>query len=105
MRWFVRQSIFGGRVCAFNQYYKSKICGDVLKIISRELKVEGDVYNIIEAYMKYKIDHLKIIKEEYESKFDDCRDIDEDEMNEYINKKLGELPIHKLLQQLSLNDL
>ena len=24
MRWFVRQSIKGGRVCAFNQHYKSK---------------------------------------------------------------------------------
>ena len=21
MRWFVRQAVFGGRVCAFNQYY------------------------------------------------------------------------------------
>ena len=33
MRWFVRQSIKGGRVGALNQYYKSKICDDVLKII------------------------------------------------------------------------
>ena len=39
MRWFVRQSIKGGRVCAFNQYYKSKICDDILKIISKELFV------------------------------------------------------------------
>ena len=36
MRWFVRQSIEGGRVCAFNQYYKSKICDEVFKIISEE---------------------------------------------------------------------
>ena len=34
MRYFVRQSIKGGRVCAFNQYYRSKNCGDILKIIS-----------------------------------------------------------------------
>ena len=26
-------------------------------------------------------------------------------MNDYINKKLGEFPIHKLIQELSLNDL
>ena len=26
-------------------------------------------------------------------------------MNDYINKKLSEFPIHKLLQELSLNDL
>ena len=31
MRWFVRQSIKGGRVCAFNQYYESKHCDDILK--------------------------------------------------------------------------
>ena len=34
MRRFVRQSIKRGRVCAFNQYYKSKSCDDILKIIS-----------------------------------------------------------------------
>ena len=55
--------------------------------------------------MTYKNHHLKIIKKVYESKFNDCRDIDEEEMNNYINKKLGEFPIHKLLQKLSLNDL
>ena len=48
MRWFVRRSIKGGRVCAFNQTYKSEICDDILKIISKELKVERNVYDIIE---------------------------------------------------------
>ena len=104
MRWLVRQSIKGGRVCAVNQYYKTKICGDMLKIISKELKVEGNVYDII-GYMKYKNKHLKNVKEEYESKFADYRDIDEEERGKYINKKLGELPIHQLLKRLSLSDL
>ena len=54
MRWFVRQSIKGGRVCAFNQYFKSKICDEVLKFISEELNVEGNEYDKIEAYMKNK---------------------------------------------------
>ena len=40
MRWFVRQTAYGGRVCAFNQYYKSKICNDILNIISKELNVD-----------------------------------------------------------------
>ena len=31
MRWFVRQSIKGGRACAFTQYYKSKLCDDIFK--------------------------------------------------------------------------
>ena len=105
MRHFVRQSIKRGRVSAFNQYYESNICGDILEILSRELKVEGNVYEIIEAYMNYKNNHLKIIKEEYESKFNDYRDIDEEELEKYLNKNLGELPIHQFLKQLSLNDL
>ena len=36
-RWFVRRSIKGGRVFAFNQYYKSKHCDDILKIISKKI--------------------------------------------------------------------
>ena len=52
MRWFVRQSLKGRRVCAFNQYYKSKVCDDVLKILSEELNVKRNVYDIIEAFMK-----------------------------------------------------
>ena len=66
MRWFVRQSIKGGRVCAFIQYYESKICDDILKIKSEELNVKENIYEIIEAYVKYKNNHLKNIKEEYE---------------------------------------
>ena len=48
---FIRQSIKGGHVCVFNRYYISKICSDVLKVISEELKVEGNIYDNIETYM------------------------------------------------------
>ena len=104
MRWFVRQSIKGGRVCSFNQYYRTKICDNVLKILSEKLNVRGNVYDNSEAYLKNKNHHIQIFKQVYESKFIDYRDIDEQEMNIYINKKnLGEFPIHKLLKELSLN--
>ena len=73
-------------------------------ILPEELNVKRNVYDIIEAFMKYKSHHLEIIKEVYDSQFDDYRDIDEDEMNNHINKNLGEIPIHKLLQELSIND-
>ena len=43
MRWFVRQSIQGGQVCVFTQYYKPKICDDNLKIISEELDINGNI--------------------------------------------------------------
>ena len=45
MRWFVRQSIKRGRVCAFNQYYNSTICDDILKIISEDLDVKRNNYD------------------------------------------------------------
>ena len=105
IRWFLRQSIKGGCVCAFNQYYRSKICDEVLKILSEELNVKGNVYDIIKAYMKFKNHHIKINKEEYESKFNDYRDTDEEEKNNYNIKNLGKFLIHNLLQELRLNDL
>ena len=52
MRWFVHQSIKGGRVCAFNQYYESKNCDNFLKIIPQELDVKGNNYDIIEASLE-----------------------------------------------------
>ena len=62
MRDFVRQAAYGGRVCAFNQNYKSKHCDDILKLISKELFVKGSVYDIIKAYMEFKTNILKSLK-------------------------------------------
>ena len=62
MRWFVRQSIKGGRVCSFSQYCKSKNCDDMLKIMSEEFDVKGKFYTTIDAYLNYKKKHLKIFE-------------------------------------------
>ena len=105
MRWFVRQSIKGGRVCAFNQYFKSKHCDDILKIIKKELAVKGTVYDTIEAYMEYKNKHFKIFEKEYGSQFNDYRDENEEEKEKHINEKLSNLRLHKLIQRIELNHL
>ena len=102
MRWFVRQSKKGGRVCAFDQYYKSKICDDILKIISIELCVKGNIYDIIEEYLKYKKKHYEMFEKENENKFDDYRNEDVDEKEKYINEKVRNLRLHKLLQRMEL---
>ena len=99
MRWCVRQSKKGGRVCAFNQYYKSTVCDDILKMISKELCVKGNIYDIIEEYLKHKNKHFDIFEKEYESKFGDCRNEDVDEKEKYINEKLTNLRLDILLQQ------
>ena len=87
MRWFVRQSLKGGRVCAFNQYYKSKVCDDILKIISKELCVKGNIYDIIEENLKYKNKHFKIFEKEFENQFSAYRREDVEEKEKYINEK------------------
>ena len=105
MRWFVRQSIKGGRVCSFNQYYKSNHYNDIVRILSKELGVKGNIYDIIEEYLRYKKKHYEKFEKEYENQFDDYRDEDVDEKEKYINEKLGELRLHKLLKQIELQHL
>ena len=76
MRWFVRQSIKGGRVCAFNQYYKSNHYNDIKRILAKEFEFEEDenIYENIEKYLKYKKKYYDIYEKEYESQFNDYRD-------------------------------
>ena len=104
LRWFVRQSIKSRRICAFNQYYKSKFCDDILRIISEELNVRRNIYDMIGVYLKYKNKHLEIIKNEYGSKFYDCQKEDEEEKEIYI-KLSKSLLIHQLIKQIKLDDL
>ena len=104
MRWFVRQSIKGGRVCAFNQYYKSDHYNDIKRILSKELGVPKDanVYEIIEEYLRYKKKYYDRYEKEYESQFNDYRDEDEEEKEKFINEKLGNIKLHKLIKQIEL---
>ena len=102
MRWFIRQSIKGGGVCAFNQYYKSDHYNDIKRILSKELGVKGNIYDIIEEYLRYKKKYYDIYEKKYESQFNDYRHENEEEKEKFINEKLSELRIHKLLKQIEL---
>ena len=105
MRWFVRNSIKGGRVCAFNQYYKSKHSDDISEFINKHLSIKGTVYNTIEAYMEYKNKHFKIFEKEYEGQFNDYRDENVEEKEKYIDEKLSKLRLHQLIKQIKLDEL
>ena len=104
MRWFIRNSIKGGRCCAFNQYYKSEISNKIFKTISEEFNVNGNICDIINVYIKYVNKIKKDIEEEYNSQFEDYRDIDQDEKEIYINNKLSQIPIHSKLKKLSFSN-
>ena len=105
MRWFVRQSIKGGRVCDFNQYYKSNHFNDIKRILSKELGVKGNIYDIIEEKLRYKKKHYEIFEKEYESQFNDYRLENEEDKEKNINEKLSNLRLHKLLKQIELTHL
>ena len=105
MRWFVRQSVKGGRVCAFNQYFKSNHYNDIKRFLSKELGVKRNIYDIIEEYLKYKNKHFKIFEKEYENQFDDYRFENVEEKENYINEKLSEHRLHQLIKQIKLIEL
>ena len=102
MRWFVRQSIKGGRVCAFNQYYNPKHCDDILNNVNKELAVKGTVYDTIEAYIEYKNKHFILYEKEYENQFNDYRHENVEEKEKYINEKLSNLRLHKIIKRIEL---
>ena len=97
MRHFVRQSIKGGKVGAFNQPYESQISNKVFETISDELKVIGNKYEIIEAYSKYETEYL--------SNYIDYRQGEQKDKEKYINEKLSELDISKKLQTFKRDNL
>ena len=105
MRNFVRKAIKGGRCNAFNQHYKYEISDEVFNIFSKEINVnsKSNEYEILEEYFKFLNEHEKQYTEEFKLKYDDYRDINQKEKEEYVNKKLNMLPIHKELSKLNSN--
>ena len=104
MRWFLRQSIKGGRVCAFNQYYKSNHYNDVKRILSKELGVNKDanLYEVIEECSSYKKKDYEKYEKEYENQFNEYSFENGEDKERYIIQKLSSLRLHKLLQRLEL---
>ena len=80
MRWCMRQSAKGGRVCAFIQQYYYIYCNDKLKCLSEESKTKSlKVINVIEEDSKYEHYHEKVVEKEYLENFDDYRNAGEKE--------------------------
>ena len=94
MKWFVRQSIEGGRCSAVNQYYNSIVSVEVHNIFSIELNINGNVCVILDKYVQFKNKQRRIIEDEYDSRFEDNQDVNEDEKTKYVNDKLSKLTIH-----------
>ena len=106
VRNFIRKSIKGGRVGAFNRYFESKQCEEILNIIKKHLKInDNEISNIIDKYLKYINTKREEFKLEFKNDEKDYRKRNKKEFDNFLNKKLGELDISKELQKINKDDL
>ena len=67
VRDFIRKSIKGGRVGAFNRYFESNQYEEILNIIKKHLKInDNEISNIVDEYLKY----INNKREEFKLKFE-----------------------------------
>ena len=82
VRDFKRKSIKGGRVGAFNRYFESNQCEEILNTIKNHLKInDNETSNIIDKYLNYintKRDEFKI---EFENIVKDYRKLNKKELD------------------------
>ena len=106
VRDFIRKSIKGGRVGAFNRYFESNQCEEILNTIKKHLKINDDeISNLIDKYLKYINTKRDEFKTEFENGEKDYRKINNKELDKFLERKLGELNISKELQKINKDDL
>ena len=64
MRWFVRQSVKGGRYSVPNHYYKSITSDEVFNVISTDLNKNGNICETIDILFEYETNIEKKQKHE-----------------------------------------
>ena len=96
VRDFIRKSIKGGRVGAFNRYFESNQFDEIMSTIKKHLKInDNEISNIIDKYLSYINTKRNIFKTELENDEKDYRKINKKELDNFLNKKLGNLEISK----------
>ena len=69
LRYFIRRSIKGGRVGAFNRYFESKRCKETLNTIKKHLRVkDNEISNIVDEFLKY----INTKRDEFKLEFENC---------------------------------
>ena len=106
VRNFIRKSIKGRRCGAFNRYFESNQFDEIMSTIKKHLKIkDNEISDIIDKYLKY----INTKRDEFKLKFEngekDYRKINKKELDEFLEKKLGELEISKDLQKINKDDL
>ena len=88
VRDFIRKSIKGGRVGAFNRYFESNQFEEILNIIKKPLKInDNEISYIIDEYLKYINTKLDKFRLQFENGEKDCRKINKKELDKFLEKK------------------
>ena len=102
---FIRKNIKGRRVGAFNRYFESKQCEEILNIIKKHFKInDNGISNIIDKNLKYINNKRDEFKLNFENNEKDYRKINKKELDKFLEKKLGSLEISKELQKINKDD-
>ena len=103
---FLRRSIKGGRRSALNRYLGSSQFEGILNTNNKHLKVySNEKSNIIDEYLKYVNTESDEFKLEFENSGKGFRKINKNEIDKFLERKLGELEATKELQKIDTNDL
>ena len=88
VRDFIRKSIKGGRVGAYNRYFESKHIDEIMLTIKKHLKInDNEISHIVDEYLKYintKRDEFKL---QFEKAEKDYRKIINKELEKFLDKK------------------
>ena len=87
VRDFIRKSIKGGRVGAFNRFFESNQCEQFLNTIKKHLKIEvNEISDIVNEYLKYINTKREEFKLQFENGEKDYRKINKKELDNFLEK-------------------
>ena len=102
---FIHRSIKSARVGALNRYFESNQCDKILNVINKQLKInDNETSNIADKYLKKIITKRDEFKLEFEKSEKDYRK-KKKELDNFLEKKLGEVENSRELQKLIKDDL
>ena len=106
VRSFIRNSIKEGRCGAFIRYFESNQFDEIMSTIKKHLKInDNEISNIIDIYLNYINTKRENFKTEFKNGEKDYRKMNNEELEKFLEKKLGKLNISKELQKIKKDDL
>ena len=104
VRDFIHKTVHGGRVVALNRIFVSSSFNQIVNILEKHLGKEQEISTLFNKYFN-QINNLKSnFTKKYEFRFSDYRQINPKELDNYVNKKLSNIPISIELNKINKSD-